>query len=98
MNLTELASEPKLIKLTIDKPEIVEKYGEELEFYVYDRQPLDVFTKLGVSTTENAMQFTEMLSEMILDVDGNPVMENGKVLPIDIVTEAVTLIGNMLGK
>ena len=33
-----------------------------------------------------------------LDEDGNKVMAEGKVLPIDIVTEAVTLIGNMLGK
>jgi len=98
MKLSELATKPQLVKISIDKPELVEKYGDTLEFYVYDRQPLDVFAKLGTTTTENAMQFTEMLSEMILDEDGNQVMTDGKVLPIDIVTEAVTLIGNLLGK
>ena len=46
----------------------------------------DYCTKLGLE------------SQFILDEDGNKVMAEGKVLPIDIVTEAVTLIGNMLGK
>ena len=98
MNLAELATEPKLVKITINKPELVEKYGDELEFYVYDRQPLDVFAKLGTTSTENVMHMTDMLQDMILDADGNKVMTAGKLLPIDIVTEAVTLIGNLLGK
>jgi hypothetical protein len=98
MNLTDLATEPKLIKLTVDKPAIIEKYGEALDFYVYDRQPLDVFAKLGTANSENVMQFTDMLSTMILDEHGNAVMTDGKILPIDVVTEAVTLIGDLLGK
>ncbi len=98
MKLTDLASEPKLIKLTVDTPKIVEKYGEELDFYVYDRQPLDVFAKLGTATNENVMQFTDMLSTMILDEHGHKVMDDGKLLPIDVITEAVTMIGDLLGK
>lgn len=98
MNLTELATEPKLVKITIDNPKIVEKYGDALDFYVYDRQPLDVFAKLGTTNAENVMQFTDLLSDMILDAEGNKIMTGGKLLPIDIVTEAVTLIGDLLGK
>ena len=47
MKLSELSQKPKLIRILIDKKEIVKKYGEELEFHIYDRQPLDVFTKLA---------------------------------------------------
>ena len=44
------------------------------------------------------MQFTDMLSTMILDEHGHKVMDDGKLLPIDVITEAVTMIGDLLGK
>lgn len=98
MNLQDLAVKPKLIKLTITEPKIVEKYGEELDFFVFDRQPLDVFAKLATLTEENPLQFTDMLSELILNEEGKPVMVEEKILPIDVLTEAVKLIGEKLGK
>jgi hypothetical protein len=39
-----------------------------------------------------------MLAQLILDAEGNPVMTDDKVLPIDVLTEAVKLIGDTLGK
>ena len=72
MKLQELAQEPALIKLTIIEPKIVEKYGEELDFY--------------------------MLSSMILDEHGKAVMDGKKILPIDVITEAIKLVGDLLGK
>lgn len=98
MKLADLATEPKLLKITIDKPELVEKYGDELEFFVYDRQPLDVFAKLGTTDQQNVVHLTEMLSDLILDENGNKVMTEGKLLPIDVVTEAMLKIGQVLGK
>jgi hypothetical protein len=98
MQLEQLAVKPKLIKLTISEPKIVEKYGEELDFYVYDRQKLDVFAKMAHITEENAMQYTELLTDMILNEKGEPVMSDDKILPIDVLTEAMKLIGDVLGK
>ena len=45
MKLAELAAEPKLIPITLDDADIVEKYGEPLEFWIWDRQPIDSFNK-----------------------------------------------------
>jgi hypothetical protein len=98
MQLEKLAVQPKLQKLTISEPKIVEKYGEELEFYVYDRQKLDVFAKMASVTEENAMQYSTLLTDLILNEKGEPVMSDDKVLPIDVLTEAIKLIGEMLGK
>jgi hypothetical protein len=98
MQLEKLAVQPKLQKLTISEPKIVEKYGEELEFYVYDRQRLDVFAKMATITEENAMQYSTILTDLILNDKGEPVMSDDKVLPIDVLTEAIKLIGEMLGK
>ena len=98
MQLEQLAVQPKLEKLTISEPKIVEKYGEELEFYVYDRQKLDVFAKMASITEDNAMQYSTLLTDLILNDKGEPVMTEDKILPIDVLTEAIKLIGDMLGK
>jgi len=97
MKLSDLSQKPKLIKIIIDKKEIVEKYGEELEFHIYDRQPLDVFTKLA-NAKEDTAGVTELIQNMILDEEGNPVVKDGNVLPLDVIMEAVTLITSELGK
>ena len=98
MNLKDLAQKPTLIELKVTEPTIVEKYGDELSFYVYDRQPIDVFAKLATMQEANPLEFTDMLAKLILDADGNPVMSEDKILPIDVLTEAVKLIGDTLGK
>jgi hypothetical protein len=97
MKLSELSQKPKLINIVIDKKEIVKKYGEELEFHIYDRQPLDVFTKLA-NAKEDTAGVTELIQEMILDENGKPVVTDGNVLPLDVIMEAVTLITKELGK
>ena len=97
MKLSDLSQKPKLIKIIIDKKEIVEKYGEELEFHIYDRQPLDVFTKLA-NAKEDTAGVTELIQDMILDEQGDPVVKDGNILPLDVIMEAVTLITSELGK
>lgn len=98
MQLDQLAQERKLIKLTITKEDIVEKYGEELDFWVWDRQSLDTFAKMSVVTEDNALQYTDLLTAMILNEQGEPVMKDNKILPIDVITEAIKLVGDTLGK
>lgn len=98
MNLAELSKTPQLIEIAIDKKELVEKYGDQLIFYVYDRQPLDVFAKLANADKSNMVGVTDLIKDMILDKDGNKIVEGDKVLPLDVMIEAVTLITDRLGK
>ena len=98
MQLDQLAQERKLIKLTIEDEGIVEKYSEALEFWVWDRQSLDTFAKMSVITEDNALQYTDLLTDMILNKEGEPVMKDNKVLPVDVITEAIKLVGDTLGK
>jgi hypothetical protein len=39
-----------------------------------------------------------MLVDLILNEKGEPVMIDDKILPIDVLTEAIKLIGDKLGK
>jgi len=47
---------------------------------------------------EDTAGVTELIQEMILDEDGQPVVKDGNVLPLDVIMEAVTLITSELGK
>jgi len=98
MKLADLAQKPQLTKLTINKPELVEKYGDELEFYMYDRQPLDVFSKMANASTDDLDTYFSLLTQIILKEDGTPVMSDEHVLPVDVMTEAMKIIGDNLGK
>lgn len=97
MELKELSKKPQLIKLTIDKANLVEKYGDTLEFHIYDRQPLDVFAKLA-NQKDDLSGVTELIQDMILDSAGKPVVSDGQILPVDILMEAIAQVTNELGK
>jgi len=98
MKLSELAKKPQLQKITITNETLVEKYGDELDFYVYDRQPLDIFTKLADVKEDNVGEYINILKDIIRNEEGNPVMTEELSLPIDVMTEAMKLIGEHLGK
>lgn len=98
MKLAELSQKPQLIKLVIDKEELVTKYGDSLEFHVYDRQPLDIFTKLSNATEDNAAGMADLIKDLILDEDGQQIMEEGRILPLDLMMEAMKIVSEELGK
>ncbi len=98
MKLSEIAKAPKLIKIVLDKDKIVEEYGEPLEFYIYDRQPLEVFGRLANAEKEDFSQIANLMKDLILDEEGKPVMEEDKQLPFDIVVETMGEVSKYLGK
>ncbi len=98
MQITELATKPKLIELKITDDAIVEKYGDALSFWIYDRQSLDVFSKLASAKQEEIHKYLDIIKDLILDKDGNPVMDDGNTLPLDVLGKAVELISEHLGK
>jgi len=98
MKLAELSQKPKLIKLSIDKEELVEKYGDALEFHIYDRQPLDIFTKLSQASEDNTSGMTELMKQLILDEDGECIIKEGNILPLDVMMEAMRIVSEELGK
>ena len=98
MKLSELAKKPQLQKITITDEALVEKYGDELEFFIYDRQPLDIFTKLADGKEDNVCEYINILKDIIKNEEGEPVMTDELTLPIDVMTESIKLIGQHLGK
>ena len=100
MNLKELATKPQLIKVTLDDKETIKEYPEGLEFFVWDKQPLEHFIKIATSTqhTDNYPEMVELCASMVLDEDGKAVMSDGLVLPGAIMLKCVNKVVEQLGK
>jgi len=98
MKLTQLAAKPQLIKITLNDEEIVKNYGDELEFWIYDRQDLETFSKLAMLDSREFDKLAGMINKMILNEDGKPVVQGDLVLPADVMMKAIQKVVDVLGK
>lgn len=96
MKLVEIAKKPTLQCVKLDDEETVKQFGEPLEFWCYDRQPLDSFLKFA-RRTDDPTVIVEVLKEMILNEDGTPVMKDGLVLPADLMVRVANKLMEHLG-
>lgn len=100
MKLQELAVEPTLVKVTLDDKEIKEEYGDNLEFYVWDRQPIEKFMQFaGKKVTEdNVADVVAFCKDMILNEKGEQILSGKSVLPLAVMTKCITKVMETLGK
>jgi hypothetical protein len=98
LNLTQLASKPQLIKITLDTKEILEKYGDSLEFWIMDRQPIDQFIKMATLGADNYGEMIRMVNNLVLDEAGAPAIKEGEALPNDVMLSVIGAVVERLGK
>lgn len=98
MKLSEIAKKPQLVQITIDDADIVADFGEPLEFWTWDRQPMDVFMKLANVNPENASNIIDAVRQLVLDDQGNPVITNDNMLPTKVMMRVLTKVVESLGK
>ena len=98
MKITDLAKKPELVKITLDDAKIIEEYGEAIEFYTWDRADLHTFLKLGSVNPEDQSALIEVVSELLLNENGEPVLKDGVSLPVGILLGVINEIVSRLGK
>lgn len=96
MNLKELKAKPQLIQVSVDDPMVVEAYGEPVDFWMFDRQDLPTFLKLS-QVNENREYIMELVRELVLDEKGKPILNDGEVLPIEILMKVIEAVVDKLG-
>lgn len=96
MQLKELAKKPKLEKVIVDDEKIIELYGEPLEFFMWDRQELPTYLKLS-QMREDELAIFNIVKEVILDENGNQVLNDGELLPIEITVPVLEAAFKHLG-
>jgi hypothetical protein len=98
MKLSELSQSPKLIKIQLDDAETIDEYGESVEFWTYDRQPMTVFVKLAAVDQNNYASVMDAVKELLLDEQGKPIIHDDVVPPARLMVKAMTKIMESLGK
>ena len=98
MKINQLAAKPQLIKLTLDDEEILRSVGEVVEFWTWDRQPLDKFMRLASLKQDEPAEIIDLVRTLILDEEGKEVINGDTILPTVVLTKAIGKIVETLGK
>jgi hypothetical protein len=97
MKLSQLASKPQLIKINIDDEDTINEFGESLEFWIYDRQDMDTYMKMASVGDNSVAKLADVLSTMILDEKGKPILVDGVSLPPSIMMRVISKVVENLG-
>lgn len=98
MNLSQLTAKPVLIQIILDDEATIKEYGESVDFWTWDRQPMDVFMKLASATQTNVIGIIEIVKTLVLDEKGKEILADDNMLPTSILMKAIGKVTDMLGK
>jgi hypothetical protein len=98
MKLTQLAAKPQLVKIELNDEDVIKEFGEALEFWIWDRQPMDKFVRLAQMKGEDMGELITAVNDMVLDEDGNSIVKDGLVLPTNVMTKVIGKVVETLGK
>lgn len=97
MKLKTLAKTPQLVKIEIASEDIIDRYGEPVEFWIYDRYEMDTYLKLLNSDDRDFTTLSGVIKQMVMDEDGTPIFKNGEIIPPDVLAKMVEEVINYLG-
>lgn len=97
MKLKTLAKKPELVKIVINDEAVVAKYGEPVEFWMYDRYEMETYMRLMNVEEKDFATMSNVVKGMIYDEDGSKIVSNGEILPSDILVKIVEAAIKQLG-
>ena len=98
MKLTQLTAKPQLIKIELSDEEIIKEFGEPIEFWIWDRQPINKFVKMANIKEDDISGLISTVQEIVLDEQGNTFLNDDAVLPMAVLTKVITKVVETLGK
>lgn len=98
MKLSQIAAKPKLIVFSLDDEATVKEYGEPVEFYSWDRQPLDIFMRLANADQQNLVEMITLVKTLILDEQGKEIIKDENMLPSNLLIKVIAKVVETLGK
>lgn len=98
MKLSQLASKPQLVQITLDDEDTLAVYGEPIDFWTWDRQPLEIFMKLAVGASKDPATVLGIASNLILDESGKTIINSEVTLPTNVMIRAIAKVTDLLGK
>jgi len=98
MKLSQLTAKPQLIDVHIDDEDTIKEFGEPIEFWTWDRQPMDTFMKLASATGNDTGSIIGIVRTLILDEKGKEILKDDAMLPTHVLMKAISKVTEILGK
>jgi hypothetical protein len=98
MKINQIASKPQLIMVTLDDAATIKELGEQLDFWTWDRQPLDKFMKLASIKHDKPEEIIGVVKTLILDENGKEVITGDVMIPTQILIRIIQKVVETLGK
>jgi len=98
MKINQIASKPQLIMVTLDDEATIQELGESLDFWTWDRQPLDKFMKLASIKNDKPEEIIAVVKTLILDENGKEVITGDVMIPTQILIRIIQKVVETLGK
>ena len=98
MQLSQIAAKPQLIKMILDDEDTIKEFGEPVEFYTWDRQPMDVFMQLAAVSNKDPQVMIGIIRTLILDDAGKEIITKDAMLPSSVLLRVVGKVVDLLGK
>ena len=98
MKLSQLTAKPQLIDIHIDDEDTIKEFGEPIEFWTWDRQPMDTFMKLANSSGNDISNIIGVVRTLILDEKGKEILKDDAMLPTHVLMKAIAKVTELLGK
>jgi hypothetical protein len=112
VSLSQLTSKPQLVlveMLDVSIP-LLDEAGKEvrvkgklqtelvdIDFYTYDRQPLDIFMKLANANQQDPGEVINVVRTLFLDETGKQIIQGDKMPPAQVMFAATAKIVEILG-
>ena len=99
MDISQLAKTPKLEELIINDPDIIDRYGEAVTFWIMDQMDVSTyFNFYKLQQNEDSNLLNDLLRKLILNSEGKPCLKKDEVFPVDITLSILVKINEFLGK
>jgi len=98
MKLNQAARRPEMVRLTLDDEHTIQAYGESLEFWIQDPQPMSVYGRLVSMRDGNVSDIIEVVRTLVLDENGEPMIAPDQTLPQRTLLSVVELVMRRLGE
>lgn len=99
MDISKLSKKPELVKMTLDDENIVEEFGEAIDFWILDSMSLTTyFNFYKLQQEEDDTLLYDLLRRLILKEDGKPAIAKDEIIPVSLTMGILVKISDFLGK
>lgn len=99
MDISKFAKKPELLKVSCDQPEIIEEFGEAVDFWMFDNVDINTyFDFFKFQQTRDSDNLNQLMRKLILNEAGEQILKEGEMFPVGLSLAALGKIGDNLGK